>query len=196
MALFRDEPVHEVARRLNICAKGLASENLLARSGVTNARVRLGAAPVEWLFRETGKQWGHERYPKDEWHGLRVMAVDGALFRTQDNKALREHFGTGNTSTERQTPFPMLRLVAFMNVRSHTIVDAQISPYWRGEIPLAERFLDSIPDRSVTLFDKGFCQCFCSCNKAMTVSMFKSNCRSLIFFSKISSFKNSCKERR
>lgn len=42
MALFRDEPVHEVARRLNICAKGLASENLLARSGVTNARVRLG----------------------------------------------------------------------------------------------------------------------------------------------------------
>lgn len=156
MALFRDEPVHEVARRLNICAKGLASENLLARSGVTNARVRLGAAPVEWLFRETGQQWGHERYPEDEWHGLRVMAVDGALFRTQDNKALREHFGSGNTSTERQTPFPMLRLVALMNVRSHTIVDAQISPYRRGEIPLAERFLESIPDHSVTLFDKGF----------------------------------------
>lgn len=84
------------------------------------------------------------------------MAVDGALFRTQDNKALREHFGSGNTSTERQTPFPMLRLVALMNVRSHTIVDAQVSPYQRGEIPLAERFLDSIPDRSVTLFDKDF----------------------------------------
>ena len=26
MALFRDEPVHEVARRLNICAQGLASD--------------------------------------------------------------------------------------------------------------------------------------------------------------------------
>jgi len=56
MALFRDEPVHEVARRLNICAKGLASEHLLARSGVTNARTRLGVAPVESLFRQTGKQ--------------------------------------------------------------------------------------------------------------------------------------------
>ncbi|SDP00036.1 transposase domain-containing protein, partial [Pseudomonas jinjuensis] len=32
MALFRDEPVHEVARRLNICAQGLASDHLLARS--------------------------------------------------------------------------------------------------------------------------------------------------------------------
>ena len=156
MALFRDEPVHEVARRLNICAKGLASEDLLARSGVTNARTRLGAAPVESLFRQTGKQWGHERYPKDEWQGLKVMAVDGALFRTQDNKALREHFGSGNTATQRQTPFPMLRLVALMNVRSHIMVDAQISPYRRGEIPLAEHFLDSIPNDSVTLFDKGF----------------------------------------
>jgi hypothetical protein len=29
MALFRDEPVHEVARRLNICAQGLASDHLL-----------------------------------------------------------------------------------------------------------------------------------------------------------------------
>jgi hypothetical protein len=62
MALFRDEPVHEVARRLNICAQGLASHDLLARSGVTEARKRLGADPLEWLFRQTGNQWGCERY--------------------------------------------------------------------------------------------------------------------------------------
>jgi len=119
MALFRDEPVHEVARRLNICAQGLASDKLLARSGVTNARKRLGSEAVESLFRQTGKHWGHERYPNDEWNGLRVMAVDGALFRTQDTPELRAHFGSGNTSTVRQTPYPMLRLVALMNVRSH-----------------------------------------------------------------------------
>lgn len=51
MALFREEPVHEVARRLNIGAQGLASHKLLARSGVTETRKRLGADPVEWLFR-------------------------------------------------------------------------------------------------------------------------------------------------
>jgi len=156
MALFRDEPVHEVARRLNICAQGLASDKLLARSGVTNARKRLGSEAVESLFRQTGRHWGHERYPDDEWNGLRVMAVDGALFRTQDTPELRAHFGSGNTSTARQTPYPMLRLVALMNVRSHIMVDAQISPYRRGEIPLAEHFVHRIPDHSITLFDKGF----------------------------------------
>ena len=156
MALFRDEPVHEVARRLNICAQGLASDSLLARSGVTEARKRLGADPVEWLFRKTGQQWGCERYSEDDWQGLQVLAVDGALFRTPDTPELRAHFGSGNTSTPRQTPFPMLRLVALMNVRSHVLLDAQISPYRRGEIPLAGGFNDVIPDTSVTLFDKGF----------------------------------------
>lgn len=156
MAIFREEPVHEVARRLNICAKGLASDSLLARSGISNARQRLGSDPVEWLFKKTGVHWGQERYPEDEWNGLQVFAIDGALFRTQDTPELRDHFGSGNTSTKRQTPFPMLRLVALMNVRSHRMVDAQISPYRRGEIPLAEAFLNRIPNRSITLLDKGF----------------------------------------
>ncbi|WP_137823894.1 IS4 family transposase [Pseudomonas sp. D(2018)] len=156
MALFRDEPVHEVARRLNICAQGLASSDLLARSGVTEARKRLGADPVEWLFRKTGSQWGNERYDGDTWQGLQVLAVDGALLRTPDTSELREHFGSGNTATERQTPFPMLRLVALMNVRSHLILDAQLSPYRRSEMRLADAFMQQIPDHSVTLFDKGF----------------------------------------
>lgn len=156
MALFRDEPVHEVARRLNICAQGLASDHLLARSGVTEARKRLGADPVEWLFRKTGTQWGAQRYDDDAWHDLQVFAVDGALLRTPDTPELRDHFGSGNTQSERQTPFPMLRLVALMNVRSHVILDAQLSPYRRSEMRLADEFLQQIPDHSVTLFDKGF----------------------------------------
>lgn len=156
MALFRDEPVHEVARRLNICAQGLASDQLLARSGVTQARKRLGADPVEGLFRQTGNQWGCERYEGDEWNGLQVFAVDGALLRTPDTPELREHFGSGNTGTDRQTPFPMLRLIALMNVRSHVILDAQLSPYRSSEMRLAETLLAQIPDHSVTLFDKGF----------------------------------------
>lgn len=156
MAIFREEPIHEVARRLNICAQGLASDSLLAKSGVTEARKRLGAQPVEWLFRQTGHRWGRERYSEDSWQGLQVFAVDGALFRTPDTPELREHFGSGNTSTARQTPFPMMRLVALMNVRSHIILDAQISPYRSSEIRLADEFIDQIPDHSVTLLDKGF----------------------------------------
>ena len=50
----------------------------------------------------------------------------------------------------------MLRLVALMNVRSHVILDAQLSPYRRSEMRLADEFLQQIPVHSVTLFDKRF----------------------------------------
>jgi hypothetical protein len=128
----------------------------LARSGVSKARQRLGADPVRWLFRRTGAGWGRERYPEDDWQGLQVLAVDGALLRTQDTPELRDHFGSGNTSTDRQTPYPLMRLVALMNVRSHVLLDAQLSPYRRSEIRLADGFVSRVPDGSVTLFDKGF----------------------------------------
>ncbi len=71
-------------------------------------------------------------------------------------RRLREHFGSGNTSSNRQTPYPVLRLVALMNARSHIIANAAISPYRKGEIPLAKDFIESIPSHSVTLLDKGF----------------------------------------
>lgn len=103
-----------------------------------------------------GGRGGLERYRDDTWQGLQVFAVDGALFRTADTPELREHFGSGNTSSNRQTPHPVLRVVTIMNVRSHVIADAAISPYRRGEIPLAMPFIDSLPDNSVTLLDKGF----------------------------------------
>ncbi|MBO2672840.1 IS4 family transposase [Shewanella indica] len=156
MAFFRNEPIAEVARRMNVCAEGLANEELLAKSALTQARQRLGKAAPEWLFRQCSHRWGLERYPEDTWQGLQVFAVDGALFRTADTPELRDHFGSGNTSSDRQTPHPVLRVVTMMNVRSHVIVDAAISPYRRGEIPLAMPFIDSLPDNSVTLLDKGF----------------------------------------
>lgn len=156
MAFFRSEPIVEVARRLNICSDGLANDVLLAKSALSHARQRLGRQPIARLFQQCANLWGYERYPDDQWHGLQVFAVDGALFRSQDTPDLREHFGSGNTSTNRQTPYPMLRLVALMNVRSHVIANAAISPYRRGEIPLASDFVETIPAHSVTLLDKGF----------------------------------------
>ncbi|GAA4493287.1 hypothetical protein GCM10023095_03220 [Pseudaeromonas paramecii] len=92
MAFFRNEPISEVARRLNICAEGLANEALLADSALSQARQRLGKQPLAWLFKQCADVWGRERYPEDLWHGLQVFAVDGALFRTQDTPELRAHF--------------------------------------------------------------------------------------------------------
>ena len=135
MAFFRNEPISEVARRLNICAEGLANDALLADSALSQARQRLGKQPLEWLFKQCADVWGRERYPEDHWHGLQVFAIDGALFRTQDMPELQSTFRLGNTSTNRQTPTRCCGWSRLMNVRSHVIANAAISPYRKGEIP-------------------------------------------------------------
>ena len=75
---------------------------------------------------------------------MQLFAIDGALFRTPDTPPLREHFGSGNTNYEHQTPFTMLRLVALMNIRSHVIADVAITLYRKGEIRIAEAFIEGI----------------------------------------------------
>lgn len=111
MAFFRNEPITDVARRLNPSADSEAGMNLLASIAVTQARQRMGAAPVEWLFRQTAQTWGVERYCKDDWHGLQLFAVVGTHFRTL------------------QSAYPVMRLVALMNLGSHVLLDAVTAPY-------------------------------------------------------------------
>ncbi|OAT14615.1 transposase [Buttiauxella noackiae ATCC 51607] len=156
MAFFRNEPITDVVRRLSLSADGEAGMNLLARSAITQARQRVGAAPVEWLFRQTAQTWGTERYIKDDWQGLQLFAIDGAQFRTPDEPALREYYGSANTATERQSAYPVMRLVALMNLGSHILLDAATAPYRRSEILLAQSMTSTIPDNSITLFDKLF----------------------------------------
>ena len=43
-----------------------------------------------------------------------------------------------------------------MNVHSHVIANAATIPYRKGEIPLAEIFIDGLLDNTITLLDKCF----------------------------------------
>ncbi|EBY5128057.1 IS4 family transposase, partial [Salmonella enterica subsp. enterica serovar Brazzaville] len=56
----------------------------------------------------------------------------------------------------RQSPYPVMRLVALMNLGSHILLDAATAPFRSSEILLAQSMTASVPDNSVTLFDKLF----------------------------------------
>ncbi len=99
---------------------------------------------------------GAERYLKDDWHGLQLFAIDGAQFRTPDKPELREYYGSANTSTKRQNAYPVMRLVALMNLGSHILLNAVTAPYRQSETVLTHSMLATIPDNSITLFDKLF----------------------------------------
>lgn len=65
MAFFRNEPLIEIARRMNISIDGEAVDTVMAKSALTQARQKLGSESLAWLFRHSAGQWATERYPGD-----------------------------------------------------------------------------------------------------------------------------------
>jgi hypothetical protein len=64
----------------------------LAASSIAQARRRLSDEPLQERFTLTAGHWTQQEDKDDLWHGLRLFAVDGMLFRTPDTPELADHF--------------------------------------------------------------------------------------------------------
>jgi hypothetical protein len=156
MGLFRDRPILDLVDKLDL-ALPVRDELGVASSAVTQARYRVGQEPLEWLFEKCGTTWSKQSAERHRYHGLALYGVDGSTFRVPDSESNREYFG-GPTAGKVRGPsaYPMLRLVALMVLRSHIVAAARITPYRVGENTSAKEMCASIPDDSLTLFDRAF----------------------------------------
>jgi hypothetical protein len=119
------------------------------------ARARLGATPLRWLFDllrgpATAITAGPVR-----WHGLLVCAIDGTTMTIPDSprnlavygKQAGSHGGSG---------YPLLRLVALVACGTRTIIDAVFGPTSRGELDYAGRLARSLHTGMLVLADRNF----------------------------------------
>jgi hypothetical protein len=72
MALYRDRPIAELVDKLDLALPD-GRDLTVARSAVAQARARVGAEPMRWLFERRSRKWAHEAAGEDRRHGL-VMA--------------------------------------------------------------------------------------------------------------------------
>jgi len=101
MALLRDLPITAVAQRLELVMPAHDGSRTVASSALTQARARLGAAPMEWLFTRSAETWAHRSANADRWRGLALYGVDGTTLRVADSDDNRAHFGGQDTDRER-----------------------------------------------------------------------------------------------
>ena len=91
LALYPDVATREVLRCLVEGARWLgdpARPRIPTRSGISQARSRLGAAPLEALYRAVVAPVAVEGTPGAWYRGWRVMSLDGT---TLDERHAREH---------------------------------------------------------------------------------------------------------
>jgi hypothetical protein len=164
MAVMRDMPITAVASQLDIALPAGDGSRTVASSALTQARTRLGAEPMEWLFLRSAEEWAHRSADADRWRGLALYGVDGTTLRVADSPENRDQFGGQDSGhhdggrDERQCGYPLLKLVVAMGLRSHLLAAAVFGPYATDERSYAASLWDSIPDRSLVLIDRGYLQ--------------------------------------
>jgi hypothetical protein len=160
MALMRDQPITEVARQLEIALPAADGSRTVASSALTQARARLGSAPMEWLFLRSAEEWAHKSAGADRWRGLGLYGLDGTTLRVADSVENREHFGGQDSGRheggrdERVSGYPSMRLVVLMALRSHLIAAAAFGPCGIDERVYATSLWETVPDHSLVLVDR------------------------------------------
>ena len=133
---LRNESIERVVASLDL-AMPVADGSSVARSAITQARTRVGSAPLEHLFAVTSAAWAEAGDDAHRWRGLSVYAVDGSTLRVPDSRENWAAFGgqTGS-ATRGGSAYPTVRLVALMAARTHVLTALVHADYHTGG-PLA-----------------------------------------------------------
>jgi hypothetical protein len=155
LALYRHQSISEVVDDLDLALPD-AQAPFVSKSAVAQARQRLGAKPLRALFEISAKTWSEQDRKRYLFKGLSLFAVDGTTLKTADTLEHRDHFGEQVYPSGRISSYPQVRGVTLTAVPTHLIRDAKFGPYGVNEMLYAKELLVSIPNDSLTVFDKGF----------------------------------------
>lgn len=158
MGLMRNTPIADLVRRLDLALPDADGNRTVVSSAISQARARLGAEPLEWLFHRTAVEWAAQG-AVHRWRGRALVAADGTTLRVPDSDENRSHFGSQDAGAGRGTSgYPLVRLVTVMAVRTHVLLSASFGPYRHGECSYARALFDDLPEHSLVLIDRGYLQ--------------------------------------
>lgn len=162
LALYADVSTREVLRCLLEGVRWLGDPTAAAepagKSGISQARTRLGAAPLEALYRAVVAPVATEGTPGAWYRGWRVMSLDGTTLDVGDTAANRRAFGrpTSTRGANAMGAFPQLRVVGLVETGTHVLCGAQLGAYHTGEVTLAVDVIPFLTGDMLCLADRGF----------------------------------------
>src|SRR5918995_3442272 len=137
------------------CAGCAGAVGLACKSAITQARVRLGEAPLRELFRRVARPLAEPGAPGAWYRELRLVSFDGTTIDVPDLPALERDFGRPS-SPRGDSGFPQLRLLAPLETGTHAIFAAALAGVATGEITLARRIMAHLQPGMLCLADRAF----------------------------------------
>lgn len=129
-----------------------------AKSGISQARSRLGALPLESLYQRTVAPIATPATPGAWFRDWRIMSLDGSTLDVADTQANAQVFGRPKSSrgANETGAFPQLRLVGLVETGTHVICGAALGDYGTSEVTLATEIVPRLNDTMLCLADRGF----------------------------------------
>lgn len=159
MGLFFTESYEEVMRRLvgSLRKMGSWSDDwqVPTASAITQARQRLGVAPLRELFDRSAVPVATSGTKGAFLARRRLMAIDGSSFDVADTEENAAYFGRMGTGPK-ASAYPKLHLAALVECGSHAVVGAVLGSCRTGERTLAADLTGPLEPGMLLLADSGF----------------------------------------
>ncbi len=152
MGVLTHLPIRQVFKHARRMRPG---ERTPSRSNLSEARQRLGVAPVRWLHERVVRPLATPQTPGAFYKGWRLMGVDGTVQDAPDTDANAACFGR-SSGGRGDGAFPQVRKVSLVELGTHVEVALAIGGWQDSEQTLVEQLFDKIPADALLLEDRGF----------------------------------------
>jgi hypothetical protein len=159
LALYMQSSYREVLRCLLEGVQWLRDPSVGVRvagkSGISQARTRLGWEPLRQLHDELVKPVA-VRSTRGAWYrSWRLVSLDGSTLDVADEKANEDAF-TRPGASRGSSAYPQIRFVSLVENGTHVLFGSQMDSYRTGEITLAKAVLPRMRSGMLCLADRNF----------------------------------------
>src|SRR5437879_11840369 len=123
-----------------------AAVKVAGKSGISQARSRLGSEPLQKLYEAIVAPIAEQRTKGAWYREWRLISLDGSTLDTADTVENEKAFGRPGASRG-ASAFPKIRFVALLGNGTHVLWAARMSQYRTDEITLAQEVVPRTPQR-------------------------------------------------
>lgn len=159
LALYMRSSYREVLRCLLEGVQWLldpsAPVKVAGKSGISQARSRLGAEPLKALYQAVVAPIAESRTRGAWYRQWRLVSLDGSTLDVADTVENDEAFGRPGASRG-SSAFPKIRFVALLENGTHVLWNARMAAYATDEITLAQDVVPGLRKGMLCLADRFF----------------------------------------
>jgi hypothetical protein len=158
LCLYRDVSQQEVLRVMAdglLWLFGLKDFKITGKSGISQARARVGSAPLRDVFERCAYPLAKPGTIGCFYRGLRLVALDGSEVDLDDCPENSEYFGRSKNQSG-EGAFPKSRLVGLVEVGTRAAFALSVGKYKDSENSLARNIMSKLTPGMLCLADRLF----------------------------------------